>query len=81
VRAELRAVFVRTYDQIGVSAGEIDDDEPLFGPDARFGLDSMDTLKFIAVLHEQYGFDVGSAKTDTFRTIARIEESLAGQQT
>ncbi|MGW6441556.1 acyl carrier protein [Lentzea sp. NPDC055074] len=80
MRKELREVFVSTYDQLGLAAGDVGDDEPLFGPDARFGLDSMDTLKFIAVLHERYQFDIGSAKTDTFRTIARIEESLAAQR-
>ncbi|NYI95209.1 acyl carrier protein [Streptomonospora nanhaiensis] len=36
----------------------------------------MDTLRFISELHERYGLDIASTNTDSFRTLARIVETL-----
>ena len=69
---EVRALFVQTY-RLDVDPSSIDPEEPLYGLASRFGLDSMDTLKFIALLHEKYGIDIGSTNTDTFRTLASID--------
>ncbi|MEU9603341.1 phosphopantetheine-binding protein [Streptomyces sp. NPDC048057] len=72
---ELSNLFVRTY-ELDVDSDTIDPDEPLFGLKSRFGLDSMDTLQFIGLLHTHYGLDVGSADTDSFRTLTRIEQTI-----
>lgn len=69
---EVRALFVHTY-SLDIDPDSIDPGEPLYGLASRFGLDSMDTLKFIARLHETYGIDIGSTNTDTFRTMASID--------
>lgn len=67
----LRERFVRTYD-LDVAPGSVTATEPLFGPDSRFELDSMDALKLIAELHGEYAFDLGTLATDSFRTLDSI---------
>ena len=47
-----------------VSAGEIGDDQPLFGPDS-LGLDSVDALQLVVALDKNFGLkipDPGTAK-------------------
>ncbi|MBX9391081.1 phosphopantetheine-binding protein [Streptomonospora nanhaiensis] len=72
---DIRKLFVQVY-QLDVRPEEVAADEPLFGLSSRFGLDSMDTLRFISELHERYGLDIASTNTDSFRTLARIVETL-----
>jgi len=72
---DIRRLFVEVY-RLDISPEEVVEDEPLFGLKSRFGLDSMDTLRFISELHERYGLDIGSTNTDSFRTIALICETL-----
>lgn len=79
MRDELRELFVSTYD-LDLPPGDVDPTEPLFGTRSRFGLDSMDTLRFIALLNERYGLDIAATNTDSFRTIERIEAVLGPRQ-
>ena len=72
---ELQRLFVKLYD-VGVAPEDVDPDEPLFGLKSRFNLDSMDTLRFIVLLHEEYGLDIGSTDTESFRTLNRIERTV-----
>ncbi|PSK92347.1 acyl carrier protein [Murinocardiopsis flavida] len=72
---EVRNLFIEVY-KLDAECDQIATDEPLFGLSSRFGLDSMDTLRFIAVLHERYGLDIGSTNTDSFRTLDKICETL-----
>ncbi|MGW4896337.1 acyl carrier protein [Kitasatospora sp. NPDC004240] len=53
-------------------AGEIDPEEPLWGPESRFGLDSIDSLKLIAALRERQAFDIGGLAPGTFRSVRSI---------
>lgn len=76
---DLRALFVSTY-ELKHEPSEIAADEPLFGVRSRFGLDSMDTLKFIAVVHNQFGLDIGSTNTETFRTLAGIAQTISADR-
>lgn len=75
---ELQALYVELY-ELDVAPADVSPDESLFGLGTRFGLDSMDTLRFIAVLHSRYDFDLGTMKTETFRTFRSIEQALAPQ--
>lgn len=72
---ELQRLFVKLYD-LGVAPESVGPDEPLFGLSSRFGLDSMDTLRFIVLLHEEYGLDIGSTGTESFRTLHQIEQTV-----
>ncbi|MDG4830821.1 acyl carrier protein [Solwaraspora sp. WMMD1047] len=76
VEQQVRTIFASVY-AIDRPAEGIDLDEPLFGPESAFGLDSLDTLRFIAALQDAYRFDVGACGTDTFRTIRSISDFVA----
>jgi acyl carrier protein len=75
---EVRRLFVETYG-LDIDPDTIDPAEPLYGLASRFGLDSMDTLKFISLLHNEYGIDIGSTNTDTFRTMASIDATVRAE--
>ncbi|GAB3442061.1 hypothetical protein GCM10027570_08950 [Streptomonospora sediminis] len=77
---DVKRLFVEVY-KIDLHPDEIADDEPLFGLSSRFGLDSMDTLRFISELHERYGLDIAATNTDSFRTMARIAETVDADAT
>lgn len=77
VENEVRSIFANVY-KLEVPAERIGLDEPLFGPGSSYGLDSLDTLRFISALQENYRFDVGACGTDTFRTIRSITSFVAG---
>lgn len=72
---DLRKLIADVY-PLTIPAEEIASDEPLFGPESRFGLDSIDTLQLISRLRGQYGFDVANIGMNTFKTLDSIEAFL-----
>jgi|ADGO01.1.fsa_nt_gi acyl carrier protein len=76
IEQQVRTMFTEVY-RLDVPAEQIGLEEPLFGPESRYGLDSLDTLRFINALQQTYQFDVGSCGTDTFRTIRSIAEFVS----
>ncbi|MGW6917517.1 acyl carrier protein [Kitasatospora sp. NPDC054939] len=70
--------FVAATFGFEVPAAEIDAEEPLWGSEARFGLDSIDSLKLIAALRERQAFDIGGLAPGTFRSVRSIAEFLNG---
>ncbi|MDX5895316.1 acyl carrier protein [Rubrobacter radiotolerans] len=81
LKQDIKQRFVSVYG-LDVSPDEIGDDQELFGPESSFGLDSMDVLQFIATMHEEFNFDLGSLRTDTFKNVDTIagflQESRGG---
>jgi acyl carrier protein len=61
LRQELKQLIVDTCDK-RVPATEIGDNEPLFGPDARLGLDSLDALQLSLELQKRYGIRLTDPK-------------------
>lgn len=51
--------------------GGLADDEPLFGPDARLGLDSLDGLQISMAVQERYGVRMLDSK-ETRRALVSI---------
>ena len=51
--------------------GGLADDEPLFGPDARLALDSLDALQVSMAIQARYGVRMPDSK-DTRRALASI---------
>lgn len=76
IEQQVRTLFTEVY-RLDVPAEQIGLEEPLFGPESRYGLDSLDTLRFINALQQKFPFDVGSCGTDTFRTIRSIAEFIS----
>ena len=59
LRAQIKSLLVETL-MLQVSAAEIGDDQPLFGPEG-LGLDSVDALQLVVMLDKHFGLKV----TDT----------------
>ena len=69
--AELPAVLLTAVERAEPPGG-LREDEPLFGPDARLDLDSLDALQLSMAIQKRYGVRMPDSK-DTRRAL----ESLA----
>lgn len=56
LRDEIRALMVENL-MLQVSASEIGDEQPLFGP-GGLGLDSVDALQLVVALDKNYGLKI-----------------------
>ena len=56
LKAQVKALIVENL-MLQVSANEIADDQPLFGP-ASLGLDSVDALQLVVALDKNYGVKI-----------------------
>lgn len=75
--AELKALILEATEKAEPPGG-LGDDEPLFGPDARLDLDSMDALQLSMALQQAYGIRMTDSK-DTrraFASVAHLAEHL-----
>jgi len=61
------------------AATDLTDDEPLFGPDARLGLDSLDGLQISMALQKRYGVRLADSKAArrVLASVATLAEYLA----
>lgn len=79
VKKKVKQLFIECY-ELSMTEAELEDDVALFGPDSPFGLDSMDILKFITILKDEFEINLGSIRTDTFSTVNQITETIEGHQ-
>ena len=56
LKSQIKQMIVENL-MLQVSADEIDDDKPLFGPNG-LGLDSVDALQLVVALDKTYGFKI-----------------------
>jgi acyl carrier protein len=58
--------------------GGLRDDEPLFGPDARLGLDSLDALQISMAIQQRYGVRMPDSKETrrALTSLAQLAEHL-----
>ena len=68
--AELKTLVLEAVEK-DAPAGGLGDDEPLFGPEARLDLDSLDALQLSMAIQERYGVRMPDSK-DTRRALASI---------
>ena len=68
--AELKTVVLQAVERDAPEGG-LTDDEPLFGPDARLDLDSLDALQVSMAIQQRYGVRMPDSK-DTRRALASI---------
>mgnify|MGYP003577204657 CR=1 FL=1 len=59
--AQLKRVILEAVDQ-GEPPGGLREDEPLFGPDARLDLDSLDALQLSMAIQARYGVRMPDSK-------------------
>ena len=70
VKDELKRLLVENLSLEGLRPQDIGDDDNLFGDDG-VGLDSLDGVEVVVVLHRHYGLDVKAMQKgrDVFRSI------------
>lgn len=70
IKDELKRLLVENLNLEDLSAEQIGDDENLFGDDG-VGLDSLDGVEVVVILHRTYGLDVKAMQKgrDVFRSI------------
>jgi acyl carrier protein len=78
IELAIKELFVKTY-ELDMNPESIDSHAVLFGPESSFGLDSMDVLRFISVLKDTYDLQLGSIRTDTFKSIQTITQFVEEQ--
>jgi acyl carrier protein len=64
-----------------ITADEIGDDQPLFGP-GSLGLDSVDALQLVVALDKRYGMKIADAAVarKTMQTVTSIAAAIEAHQ-
>ena len=77
LRTQLKEMMVQDL-MLKVSAEEIGDDLPLFGP-GGLGLDSVDALQLVVALDKNYGLKIANPQEarDILRTVSTIADAVA----
>ena len=73
--AELKALVLDAVEKTAPEGG-LSDDEPLFGPDARLDLDSLDALQVSMAIQQRYGVRMPDSK-ETRRALTSIAHLAA----
>ncbi len=68
--AELKLLVLEAAEK-ALPEGGLLDDEMLFGPDSRLGLDSLDALQISMAIQERFGVRMADSK-ETRRALASI---------
>ncbi|GAA1542736.1 hypothetical protein GCM10009730_59730 [Streptomyces albidochromogenes] len=72
---ELRKVFMDLF--ADKFSGEVpDDDAVVFGAGSKYGLESMDTMRFASALLQPFGDKVYDLKVENFTTLRGIHDQL-----
>ena len=67
---ELKTLVLQAVEK-EAPAGGLADDEPLFGPEARLDLDSLDALQLSMAIQERFGLRMPDSK-ETRRALSSI---------
>ena len=73
LRAQIKRMMVENL-MLQISAEEIGDDQPLFGP-GSLGLDSVDALQLVVALDKNYGLKI--TDPETARSILQTVSTIA----
>ena len=73
LKDEIRQLLVQNL-MLQLTAGEISDDQPLFGPNG-LGLDSVDALQLVVALDKNYGLKLSDA--DAARKVLENVNTIA----
>jgi acyl carrier protein len=76
LKDRVKALMVETL-MLQVGAGEIADDQPLFGPDS-LGLDSVDALQLVVMLDKNFGLKIPDSNVarETLASVSSIVAAL-----
>ncbi|SEK16275.1 acyl carrier protein [Variovorax sp. OK212] len=76
--ASLKAMVLEAVEK-EAPAGGLGDDEPLFGPEARLDLDSLDALQVSMTIQQRFGLRMPDSKETrrALTSVAHLAEHLA----
>jgi acyl carrier protein len=86
IKQDIKRLMVENL-MLQISAEEINDDQPLFGP-GSVGLDSVDALQLVVALDKTYGLKIADTEaarqilqsvTTMAAAVARHQESTTGE--
>jgi acyl carrier protein len=80
LKTQIKQMLIENL-MLKVSAAEIGDDQPLFGP-GSLGLDSVDALQLVVALEKNYGLKLSDteAARKTMRTVSTIAAAIQEHQ-
>jgi acyl carrier protein len=81
LKQQIRQLMVENL-MLQISADEIGDDQPLFGP-GSVGLDSVDALQLVVALDKNYGLKIADPEAAklVLKSVSTIAEAVAKHQT
>ena len=76
LKAQVKQMLVENL-MLKISAAEIGDDQPLFGP-GSLGLDSVDALQLVVALDKNYGLKLSNTEVarKTMQTVNSIAAAI-----
>ena len=76
LNGQIKAMMVENL-MLQVTAAEIADDQPLFGP-GSLGLDSVDALQLVVALDKNFGLKISdpAAAKEILHSVSRIAEAV-----
>jgi acyl carrier protein len=80
LKQDIRRLMVENL-MLQISADEIGDDQPLFGP-GSVGLDSVDALQLVVALDKNYGLKIADPEAAklVLKSVSTIAEAVAQHQ-
>ncbi|HXF09876.1 MAG TPA: phosphopantetheine-binding protein [Desulfuromonadaceae bacterium] len=80
LKLQIKQMLVENL-MLQVTAEEIGDDQPLFGP-GSLGLDSVDALQLVVALEKNYGVKISDPQMakKTLQTVNNIAETIQQKQ-
>jgi acyl carrier protein len=74
IKRKVVELFTEVY---GVNLQEnVDGDTILFGPDSPYKLDSMDVLRIISILKDEYKLEINAMQITNFNTLNKMVEFI-----
>lgn len=76
LRQQIKAMLVENL-MLQVSAEQIGDDQPLFGP-GSLGLDSVDALQIVVALDKNYGLKISdpAAAREILKSVSSVTQAI-----
>lgn len=77
LNTQIKNVLIRSLELEDISAEDIDDDAPLFGPGKGLGLDSIDALELGIAVKDNFGVSFSTVNEETRKHFASINALAA----
>lgn len=77
LNTQIKNVLIKSLELEDITAEDIDDDAPLFGPGKGLGLDSIDALELGIAIKDNFGVSFSTVNEETRKHFASINALAA----